>query len=124
MTKQNSSGTDTLERIFHEPNRLAIMSAVCPAEKGLTFRELRDTTGMTDGNLNRHLKVLRDAKAVNIKKKFVAGKPQTTITISAHGLKCFSEYLTALETVLQNARRAIQPEQKTKAVTGTVTAAI
>jgi DNA-binding transcriptional ArsR family regulator len=101
---------DALERIFHEPNRLAVMSALCAAEKGLSFRELREITDMTDGNLNRHLKVLREAGAIVIDKQFIDGKPLTTITISSLGLERFSDYLSALEDVLQKARRAISTE--------------
>ena len=96
---------EALERIFHEPNRLAIMSALCAEDNGLTFRELKDTTDMTDGNLNRHLKVLKDAGAVEISKAFVNDKPRTTVTISSNGLLRFSEYLEALEQVLVIARR-------------------
>ena len=46
--------TNALERIFHEPNRLAIMSTLCAADEGLAFTDLRDACGLTDGNLNRH----------------------------------------------------------------------
>lgn len=50
--------SDPLERIFHEPNRLAVMSHLAAAAQGLTFPALRDACGLTDGNLNRHLKAL------------------------------------------------------------------
>ena len=46
---------EALERIFHEPSRMAIMSALCAADGGLTFNELKERCALTDGNLNRHL---------------------------------------------------------------------
>jgi len=106
---------DALERIFHEPNRLAIMSAVCAADKGLSFNELKEACALTDGNLNRHLKVLEEAGAVVIRKTFVKSKPRTTVTISRKGLKRFHEYLAALSSVIENAKRSLPAEKKTVA---------
>jgi DNA-binding transcriptional ArsR family regulator len=112
----NSSGQaqqpyEVLERIFHEPSRLAIMSALCTAREGLTFNELKETCRLTDGNLNRHLKVLEEAAAVRIVKTFVGLKPRTTIYLSRKGLDRFTEYLDALAEVLNQARKAV-PEGK------------
>ncbi len=101
-----------LERIFHEPNRLAIMSALCRTADGLTFNELKEECELTDGNLSRHLKALEEAKAVKIKKAFVKAKPQTTILLSDHGREKFIEYLKALEEVLQVAAKAAAPDRK------------
>ena len=96
-----------MEKLFHEPNRLAIMSALCAAEEGLSFNELKATCALTDGNLNRHLKVLQEAKAITIKKTFVADKPRTTVYLSKTGIERFGEYLEALREVLEQAARAI-----------------
>ena len=101
-----------LEKIFHEPNRLAIMSALCAATGGMTFRELKTECRLTDGNLNRHLKVLKDSKVVRIQKKFVDDKPCTTVFISTKGLDRFNDYLEALNDVMKQTRAAI-PKQRT-----------
>lgn len=103
---------DALEKLFHEPNRLSIMSAVCAADKGLSFNDLKAACDLTDGNLNRHLKVLEEAGAVKIQKSFVNSKPRTTISISERGLKRFSEYLAALSEVLDKARRTMPASGK------------
>lgn len=102
---------DLLERIFHEPNRLAVMSHLAAAPQGLTFSALRDACGLTDGNLNRHLKALEEAGAVISEKKFVGLKPQTTIRLTAEGLARFSDYLAALEQVLRQAQQALNPSR-------------
>ncbi len=96
-----------LEKIFHEPHRLSIMSALCAAEKGLSFTQLKERCQMTDGNLNRHLKVLQDTEAIAVNKTFVGVKPRTTISISETGLQRFTEYLEALSDVLKKARQAL-----------------
>lgn len=108
----NDTPYEALEKIFHEPNRLAIMSAVCAADKGLSFNELKEECGLTDGNLNRHLKVLQEAGAVTITKKFVDLKPRTTVSLSKAGLQRFHEYLSALAEVLEKARSAMPAEEK------------
>ena len=101
-----------LERIFHEPGRLTIMSDLLGAPKGLTFTELKKNSNLTDGNLSRHLKVLEEANAVTISKSFVKNRPQTMV--SKHGRKDFLAYLKALEAVLLDAAGKIEPEEARK----------
>ena len=105
-----SDGNDPykeLKRIFHEPKRMAIMSALCAAEGGLPFTELKKICDLSDGNLNRHLKALSESGAVEIKKSFVGVKPRTTIYLTEAGLGSFEEYLRALSEVLSDALRAM-----------------
>ncbi|MGE4488459.1 MAG: transcriptional regulator [Kiritimatiellales bacterium] len=105
--KSDENPFQALEKIFHEPNRLAIMSALCAADNGLTFVELKAGCDLTDGNLNRHLNVLKESKVIRIKKTFVDDKPRTTVFITKDGLNRFSEYLGALVSVIEQARDAL-----------------
>ncbi|RJQ53304.1 MAG: ArsR family transcriptional regulator [Actinobacteria bacterium] len=89
--------------MFHEPHRLAIVSALLSAPAGLSFGELREGCDLTDGNLSRHLKALEDAGAVRIEKSFVDKRPRTTVFLSEEGRDRFLEYLDALEAVLKEA---------------------
>ena len=98
-----------LKRVFHEPSRLAIMSALCAAASGLSFNELKAACDLTDGNQSRHLKTLESAGMVTIKKGFIGVKPRTTVFLSDQGRESFLEYLSALEIVLQRAADAVQP---------------
>lgn len=109
----NENPYTALEKIFHEPARLAIISALCAADKGITFSNLKTECNLTDGNLNRHLKVLKESDVVRIKKAFVAEKPQTTVYISPAGLDRFNEYLEALADVMKRARKALPKTQST-----------
>lgn len=104
MTSAKSQNPyEALQRVFHEPHRLAIMSALLSAPDGLTFGQLRDELDLTDGNLSRHLKALQDAKAIRIDKSFAANRPRTTVFLSQEGRARFLDYLDALEAVLTEA---------------------
>ncbi|MGH1365320.1 MAG: winged helix-turn-helix domain-containing protein [Calditrichia bacterium] len=107
MPEKHENPFNALERIFHEPNRLAIMSALSGAANGLSFRELKENCDLTDGNLSRHLKALEEADAVQIEKAFVGAKPRTTVVLTDNGRERFIEYLQALEEVLLKAADAV-----------------
>jgi DNA-binding MarR family transcriptional regulator len=116
MSSNISQQGEFLEKIFHEPNRLSIMSILCAAEKGMSFNEIRDECSLTDGNLSRHLKALEESGAVVVTKKFVDNKPRTTVSISAAGLERFTEYLSALSEILNKAKKSLKTEKKSVSV--------
>jgi DNA-binding transcriptional ArsR family regulator len=107
MTAQTTA-FESLDRLFHEPNRLAIMSVLCGADKPLSFNDLKMDCGLTDGNLNRHLHVLQQAGAVSITKQFVGAKPLTTVTPTDAGVNQFNEYLNSLSEVLKQAKESLK----------------
>jgi DNA-binding MarR family transcriptional regulator len=108
---------EALERIFHEPKRLAIMSTLAASEAPLTFVQLKETCALTDGNLNRHLQVLADEGAIKITKAFVNDKPRTTAAITSKGLTRFSQYLEALHSVLKHAQQGLPAKERKRAAT-------
>ena len=99
MSKRSDKPFERLERIFHEPHRLAIMSSLLGVVDGLTFNVLKRKCELTDGNLSRHLKALEGAGAVRIKKTFVGNRPCTTVYLSKDGHEQFMKYLEALERI-------------------------
>jgi len=100
-----------LNKLFHEPNRLAIVSVLCNATDGITFNELKQECNLTDGNLSRHLQSLQQARIIRIKKTFVQSKPQTTIYFTERGRYSFIRYLEALEEVLLKAAESLGGEK-------------
>ena len=72
-----------LDRIIHEKVRLAIMSLLA-ASPQLAFTEMRETLGMTDGNLTTHLRTLHEAGYTSVTKAFQGGRPLTTPTNDRH----------------------------------------
>ena len=51
-----------LDRVIHERARLSVLTSLITHPKGLTFGELKQLCALTDGNLNRHLRVLERSK--------------------------------------------------------------
>jgi DNA-binding transcriptional ArsR family regulator len=93
-----------LDRVIHEKGRMAIMSLLA-ANRELSFTELREALGMTDGNLSVHLRTLQEAGYVGLTKSFQNRKPLTTCSLTAAGRKSFSEYIDLLEQIVRQTRR-------------------
>jgi DNA-binding transcriptional ArsR family regulator len=105
-----------LKSTFHNPNRLAIMSALCiSTARGISFREMKEECSMTDGNLNRHLRVLEEAEMITVTKTFVKRVPRTTVYISDKGIEYFNSYLESLAEVLIRAKQAVATVDKAHA---------
>jgi len=102
---------ENIERLFHEPARLIVMTELCGAKGGLSFSQLKSSCNLTDGNLSRHLAALEKAQAVSIQKTFVGSKPRTTIAVTLRGRRDFLKYLDALEDLLAAALRKARPER-------------
>ena len=85
MKKKNTSelaqpgrfAYDGLERVLHEKARLGIMTSLVMRPEGLLFSDLKRLCALTDGNLSRHLDVLKEAGLVEVWKGFENRRPQT-----------------------------------------------
>ena len=88
-----------LDRVIHEKGRLAIMSLLA-ATPVLSFTEMRDTLGMTDGNITAHIRTLHEAGYVSVTKAFNEGRPLTTYALTAQGRKAFAGYIDLLEQIV------------------------
>ncbi|HTB62384.1 MAG TPA: transcriptional regulator [Opitutales bacterium] len=98
----------SLSRVMHEPNRLALVSALAAAVDGLSFNDLKAACDLTDGNLNRHLKALEeDGIIAQNKQTMRGGRPRTTISLTPAGRRRFVKYLENLEEVLAHAAAAV-----------------
>jgi len=89
-----------LDRVIHEKGRLAIMSMLA-ASPDLSFTELRDTLGMTDGNITTHIRTLQEAGYIAVSKSFEKNRPLTTCALTAAGRKAFASYVNLLEQIVQ-----------------------
>ena len=92
-----------LDRVIHEKGRLAIMSLLA-ATPQMAFTEMRDTLGMTDGNLTTHVRVLHEAGYVAVTKAFQESRSVTTYALTPQGRKAFSAYIDLLEQIVAQSR--------------------
>jgi DNA-binding MarR family transcriptional regulator len=92
-----------LERAMHEKARLGIMTSLVTHPEGLLFTDLKELCSLTDGNLNRHLKVLHDEGLIQIRKASGRNRPQTVCRITASGRERFLQYVAELERVIADA---------------------
>jgi DNA-binding MarR family transcriptional regulator len=96
---------DALDSVIHERARLSVL-------KGLGFADLKAMCALTDGNLSRHLQVLRSAKLIEITKDLDHSRPHTFCRISASGRKRYLEYLAVLEQVIRDVVAGEKPAQE------------
>jgi DNA-binding MarR family transcriptional regulator len=93
-----------LDRVIHEKGRMAIMSLLA-ATPELSFTEMKQTLGMTDGNLSVHLRTLQESGYIAIAKTFQDRKPLTTCSLTASGRKAFANYIDLLEQIVRQSRK-------------------
>ena len=95
-----------LDRVIHERARLSVLTSLITHPRGVTFADLKELCALTDGNLSRHLRVLEEAKLVEIVKGQEHNRPLTVCRITSLGRKRYTEYLSILEQVVRDAARA------------------
>jgi DNA-binding MarR family transcriptional regulator len=95
-----------LDRVVHERARLSILTSLATHREGLVFSELKELCALTDGNLSRHLDVLKEAGLVEIWKGYERRRPQTLVRLTRPGRERFLEYLAELERLLEDAQQA------------------
>ena len=94
-----------LDRLIHEPGRLAILT-VLSSVSDADFVFLLRATRLTKGNLSSHLTKLEDAGLVTIEKRFVRKKPNTNVALTAEGKRRVARHwdqLDRLKTLSQTA---------------------
>jgi DNA-binding MarR family transcriptional regulator len=94
-TEHPLTGLADLDELVHQRARLGILAMLREAAK-VDFVRLRDTLGLTDGNLARHLQVLSENGLVTTKK----ADSRTWVGLTAAGRKAFDKELDALRALV------------------------
>lgn len=90
---------DSIPEALQSKIRIAIIAALLSGEK--TFKELKEISMATDGNLSIHLSKLEELGYVNVRKEFLSKKPRTTYSVTDFGVAGFREYVNLLEQLLK-----------------------
>lgn len=97
------AGSSDLDRLIHERMRLGIVSALA-VNDSLSFNELKDMLGATDGNLSVHARRLEEAGYVHCTKTFNGRVPRTEYRLAGAGRRALEGYLEHMESLIQAVR--------------------
>ena len=92
-----------LHQAFDHRVRLGIMS-ILMVNDWVEFNMLKETLGLTDGRLASHIKALEKGGFIEVRKRFVGRKPNTSYRATEAGQTAFKGHLDALEKLLNNTR--------------------
>ncbi len=95
MTDATAHPARRLDDVVHQRVRLGILAVLQEADRA-DFTFLRNSLGLTDGNLSRHLTVLEEAGYIDVKKTFEAKKPRTWVRANRRGRAALAAEMAAL----------------------------
>lgn len=101
--RPTEAGALDLDRLIHERVRLGIVSALA-VNGSLSFTDLRDLLGTTDGNLSAHARRLEDAGYIVCEKSFEGRTPRTEYELTKTGRKELDAYLDHMEAIIEATR--------------------
>jgi DNA-binding transcriptional ArsR family regulator len=96
-----------LDRLVHEPARLAILTALSVC-RWADFPYLVAITGLTHGNLSSHLAKLEAADLIVVEKAFRGRVPATTASITARGSAAIEVHWQQLERLRRESERFVR----------------
>ncbi|MDP4764262.1 MAG: transcriptional regulator [Salibacteraceae bacterium] len=92
---------DQLDKAFESRVRLGLMS-VLAVNDWVEFGELKQLLDVTDGNLASHVSALEKKGFIEVRKKFVGKKPNTSFAATKQGKEAFANHINALEQLLKS----------------------
>lgn len=98
-----TSAMEALDEVIHQKARLGIMSTLLALGEA-DFKLLKETLGLTDGNLSTHLALLEACGYITVRKEFRGRRPHTRAMPTEAGRTAFREYLAALERIIKTAQ--------------------
>ncbi len=84
---------------FQTKLRLAIISSLLAGKK--TFKDIKQITKATDGNISGQITKLEELGYVITSKGFIGKKPCTTYQLSEAGRQSFLDYVAMLEKLVK-----------------------
>ena len=94
--RESSVELFTLDRLVHEPARLAILT-VLTASRMADLLFLQTMTGLTQGNVSSHLAALEEAGLVVVTRTIRRKRPYTTVQVTPEGRQRYAAYWRQVE---------------------------
>jgi DNA-binding MarR family transcriptional regulator len=86
--------------LLHQSVRSKLISILIANEQ-IPFKALKESLGVTDGNLSSHLKKLEEQEYIAIEKIFERRRPKTVIHIAPKGKEAFALYIEVLKKFIE-----------------------
>jgi DNA-binding transcriptional ArsR family regulator len=93
-----------VDRLVHDPSRLAILSALLGCAEA-DFQYLLTVTGLSKGNLSSHLSKLEGGGLIAIAKGYDGKIPRTRASLTGDGRRKVEEHWRNLERIRNSARK-------------------
>jgi len=94
---------DDSARLLYDRIRLGIMSGLS-VNTTMSFAELKELLGTTDGNLSKHARRLEDSGLIDCKKSFTERVPRTQFSLTTKGKRAFAQHLKHMEALIAATR--------------------
>ena len=91
---------DGLHKAFESRVRLGIM-AVLIVNDWVDHGTLKELLSVTDGNLASHMTALSSTRYVQVRKRFIGSRPNTSYKATVAGTKAFKDHLDAMDQLLK-----------------------
>jgi DNA-binding transcriptional ArsR family regulator len=98
----DSSSFPEVNRLVHEPARLAILTILSTCESA-DFQFLVSATGLSKGNLSVQISRLEEARLVYVEKTIRRKKTLTTVSLTRRGRGEIAEYWRTMDLIRQQA---------------------
>lgn len=92
-----------IDRLIHEPARLAILTVLAACERA-DFLFLARATGLSRGNLSVQLTRLEEGSVIEIEKTMHRNRTLTTATLTRDGRRALESYWQSMETLRSRAQ--------------------
>lgn len=90
---------EELDPLLHQPLRTQLIAFLAGAGEQ-TFSDLKRQLGVSDGNLDAHLKKLLAADYVAVRKETGKGRPQSFFVLTPGGRQALNDYIRTLQRLL------------------------
>jgi DNA-binding MarR family transcriptional regulator len=100
-----------IDTVLHERLRLAMVHALA-VNPSLTFTQMKQLLGMTDGNLSVHARRLEEVGYITSRKSTLGRSSQTRYVLTPAGRRALAQYLDHLDRIVSTLRPVLEREPR------------
>ncbi len=86
------------DAVIHPPPRLQVCGLLAAVDT-MDFATVRDTVGVSDSVLSKHVKQLEEAGYVRVRKATVASRQRTSLSLTRSGREAFDAHVAELRRI-------------------------